>query len=193
MNPQPSTPAGWDDEGMAADGRRTAPFSVCFVCTGNICRSPMADVVLRAMAEATTGWGGRLAVSSAGTGNWHQGEPMDPRARQALESAGYRDHGHVARQFVPASMTQLDLVVALDRRHLQILRGLASARGAALPEDRLVLLRQFDRRAGGSLDVPDPYYGDDAAFAECLSMVEAGCRGLTSVLATRFDADPVLP
>lgn len=158
-------------------------LSVCFVCTGNICRSPMADVVLRALLPEAAGT--TLAVSSAGTGNWHDGEPMDPRARRALESAGYRDHGHVARQLAPSALSHLDLAVALDRRHLQILRGLAAARPEPSPT-RLVLLRTFDRDAGGAVDVPDPYYGDDAEFARCLAMIEAGCRGLADELAPRL-------
>jgi protein-tyrosine phosphatase len=180
-------------EVIGADHRRAA-YRVCFVCTGNICRSPMAEVVLRAMAADSPGLSERLVVSSAGTGNWHQGEPMDPRARQALETAGYRDHGHLARQFEVASVVELDLIVALDRRHLQILRGWAAARGATEPTERLVLLRQFDRSAGGDVDVPDPYYGDDADFAACLTMVEAGCRGLVATLAPGVDtASPAPP
>jgi protein-tyrosine phosphatase len=163
------------------------PYRVCFVCTGNICRSPMAEVVLRSMAVSALPPGDRLTVSSAGTGNWHEGEPMDPRARRALAAAGYRDHGHVARQFRTASVPKLDLIVALDRRHLQTVRGMASARQIPGAEARTVLLRQFDRSAGGALDVPDPYYGDDSAFDECLAMVEAGCRGLMAAICDTLD------
>jgi protein-tyrosine phosphatase len=167
--------------------RRVAPdlpYRVCLVCTGNICRSPMAEVALRQMA-GDLAWGdGSLAdsllVSSAGTGNWHEGEPMDPRARVALEEAGYTDHGHVAHQFDLRQVGRLDLIVALDRRHLGTLRSLAA--GAPL-EGRLVLLRSFDPAAGGHVDVPDPYYGDADEFARCLAMIEAGCHGLAQQLA----------
>ena len=166
---------------------------VCFVCTGNICRSPMADVVLRAVAGDTVlADGSRLSahleVTSAGTGSWHAGEPMDPRALAALEAAGYRDHGHVARGFDAARLAELDLVVGLARRHTQTLKGLARARG--LDDGRLVLLRAYDRSAGGDVDVPDPYYGSDADFAACLAMVEAGCRGLAADLAGRVVVGP---
>ncbi|HMD45652.1 MAG TPA: hypothetical protein VKG43_05810, partial [Acidimicrobiales bacterium] len=103
------------------------PFAVCFVCTGNICRSPMADVVLRHLAEEQVlGDGsplaGRLRVSSAGTGPWHEGEPMDPRARHALAARGHTDHGHVARQISRAQLERVDLVVGLTRRHAETLR-----------------------------------------------------------------------
>ena len=154
------------------------PYRVCFVCTGNICRSPMADVVLRWMADRS-GLAGRLAVSSAGTGPWHEGEPMDPRARRALAAAGYADHGHVAHQVDPSTLVELDLLVALDRRHRQTLASLVPQTSL---EDRLVLLRSFDPRAGGALDVPDPFYGEADDFARCLRMVEGGCRGLADAL-----------
>lgn len=154
-------------------------YRVCFVCTGNICRSPMADVVLRRLADEA-GFSDRLMVSSAGTGPWHEGEPMDPRAHEALAAAGYADHGHVAHQFDPSWFDELDLLVALDRRHRQTLDSLAAGRSV---DDRLVLLRAFDRNAGGAVDVPDPYYGDAADFAQCLMMVEAGGRGLAVALA----------
>ena len=170
------------------------PLRVCFVCTGNICRSPMADVVLRAMAAATplgdgTALGDHLVVDSAGTGNWHAGEPMDLRAAAALAAAGYTDHGHRARAFEAAWLDDTDLVVAMARTHQQTLAGLARHRagGDALRE-KLVLLRSYDPRAGGSVDVPDPYYGDDADFEACLAMVEAGCRGLVDDLVGRVAA-----
>jgi protein-tyrosine phosphatase len=164
---------------------------VCFVCTGNICRSPMADVVLRHLAAQTvlpdgSVLGGRLDISSAGTGNWHAGEPMDPRARAALARRGYEDHGHVARPFETAWLDTTDLVVCLDRGHQQTLVSLARGRaGDDRYLDRLVMLRSFEARAGGAVDVPDPYYGDDAEFEACLDLVEAGCRGLTAHLADR--------
>jgi protein-tyrosine phosphatase len=169
------------------------PVRVVFVCTGNICRSPMADVVLRALAADRTltdgsTLGDRLDVSSAGTGGWHAGEGMDPRARAALERRGYVDHGHRARAFETAWMDDADLVVCMDRGHRQTLASMARARaGDYRHDDRLVMLRSFDPRAGGDVDVPDPYYGDDAEFESCLDLVEAGCRGLVAHLAQRAD------
>ena len=165
----------------------TPILGVCFVCTGNICRSPMAEVVLRQLAATTPvnrgTLGDHLGVSSAGTGPWHVGEPMDPRARQALAGRGYLDADHVARQFQTAWIGGLDLVVALDRRHFETLRSLNGRQ-----DDKLALLRSFDRRAGGDLDVPDPYYGEAPDFERCLTMVENACRGLALELSERVGA-----
>jgi protein-tyrosine phosphatase len=171
---------------------------VVFVCTGNICRSPMGDVVLRHLAAGQrladgTVLADSLEVSSAGTGGWHAGESMDPRARAALERRGYTDHGHRAQAFETAWLPGADLVVCMDRGHRQTLASMARARaGDYRYEDRLVMMRSFDPRAGGDIDVPDPYYGDDEEFEHCLDLVEAGCRGLVAHLADRIDrpADP---
>jgi protein-tyrosine phosphatase len=138
----------------------------------------MAAMILRHMAEGTP-LAARLDVTSAGTGPWHEGEPMDSRAAAALEALGYVDLGHVARQIRARELPDYDLVVALDRRHLQTLRGLTTGDLG----DRLVLLRRYDPASGGDLDVPDPYYGGGPEFEQCAAMVEAGCRGL---LATRL-------
>jgi protein-tyrosine phosphatase len=111
---------------------------------------------------------------------------MDDRARRALEGRGYDDHGHRARAFPSSAFPSTDLLVCMDRNHQQTLRSRGrTAAGDDRYEDRLVLLRQFDPRAGGSVDVPDPYYGDDAGFEDCLDLVEAGCRGLVVNLAER--------
>ncbi|HEY4929324.1 MAG TPA: low molecular weight protein-tyrosine-phosphatase [Acidimicrobiales bacterium] len=174
-----------DDEGR---------LRVVFVCTGNICRSPMGDVVLQHLAAVChladgTTVADALEVSSAGTGGWHAGEPMDPRARAALERRGYTDHGHRAQSFQTAWLPDADLVVCMDRGHRQTLASMAKARaGDYRYDDRLVMMRSFDPRAGGDIDVPDPYYGDDADFERCLDLVEAGCRGLVDHLSDRLDA-----
>ncbi len=165
--------------------------AVCFVCTGNICRSPMAAAVLRQLATDTvladgTTLASQLEVSSAGTSGWHDGDAMDPRARDVLAAHGYADDGHVAVKVDGSRLDRLDLVVSLARQHDQTLRGIARRHGVG--EERFVLLRSFDPSAGGSLDVPDPYYGDDEDFVTCFRIVEAGCRGLTAALAERVGA-----
>jgi len=168
-------------------------MSVIFVCTGNICRSPMGDVVLRHLAAGRvlgdgSVLGDRLAVSSAGTGGWHAGEPMDPRAQAVLERRGYADHGHRAQAFNTGWLPGAGLVVCMDRGHRQTLVSLGrAAAGDDRYDDHLVLMRSFGPRAGGDPDVPDPYYGDDADFERCLDLVEAGCRGLVEHLADRLD------
>ncbi|WP_329382278.1 low molecular weight phosphotyrosine protein phosphatase [Streptomyces sp. NBC_01351] len=149
-------------------------YRVCFVCTGNICRSPMAESVFRArVAEA--GLDALVEVDSAGTGGWHEGHPADPRTVSVLQAAGY-EQGHRARQFRSSWFAALDLVVALDAGHLRDLRALAPT-----PEDaaKVRLLRSFDPAATAAEgDVPDPYYGSLDGFEECLQLVEAASPGL---------------
>lgn len=158
------------------------PYRICFVCTGNICRSPMAEAVLRAEL-AGAGLDGRVEVDSAGTGGWHAGEDADPRTVRVLARHGYPSR-HTARRFEPADLRRRDLVIALDGGHLRTLRRWADAPGGAdgaNPPAELRLLREFDPAAGpGDRDVPDPYYGSLAGFEECLAMVEAAMPDLLS-------------
>ncbi|MFJ5729214.1 low molecular weight protein-tyrosine-phosphatase [Streptomyces paradoxus] len=152
-------------------------YRVCFVCTGNICRSPMAEIVFRArVAEA--GLDGQVEVDSAGTGGWHEGDGADPRTVAVLEDNGYAG-GHTARQFQPSWFSRLDLVIALDSGHLGALRRLAPTEQDA---QKVRLFRSFDPAAGDHLDVPDPYYGGMDGFEECLEMVEAASTGLLAAV-----------
>ncbi|MFI7499449.1 low molecular weight protein-tyrosine-phosphatase [Streptomyces sp. NPDC049687] len=153
-------------------------YRVCFVCTGNICRSPIAEAVFRArVAEA--GLDGLVEVDSAGTGDWHEGEGADPRALSVLEEHGY-PLDHTARMFDPSWFARLDLVIALDAGHLKALRRLAP-----IGEDaqKVRLLRSYDPSAQSDLDVPDPYYGGRGDFEECLEMVEAASNGLLAAVS----------
>ncbi|MEV0175110.1 low molecular weight protein-tyrosine-phosphatase [Streptomyces sp. NPDC050803] len=152
-------------------------YRVCFVCTGNICRSPMAESVFRArVAEA--GLDGLVEVDSAGTGGWHEGDGADPRTVSVLQEHGY-DSGHSARQFQASWFARLDLVVALDEGHLKALRRLAPTEQDAA---KVRLLRSYDPTAGDDLDVPDPYYGGRDGFETCLEMVEAASTGLLAAV-----------
>ncbi|MFT3797782.1 low molecular weight protein-tyrosine-phosphatase [Microbacterium sp.] len=149
------------------------PFRVVFVCSGNICRSPMAEVIFRAFADRS-GFGERVVSASAGTGDWHVGERADGRAIDALARRGYDGTRHRARQFTPGDFDRHDLVVALDRSHERILSGWARTSADA---DKLALLLSFDE-AAGSLDVPDPYYAEPEMFDEVLGMIESASRAL---------------
>ncbi|MFD7153049.1 low molecular weight protein-tyrosine-phosphatase [Kribbella sp. NPDC059898] len=121
------------------------------VCTGNICRSPMGEVVLRhKLAEA--GVDG-VEVTSSGTGGWHVGDRMDPRAAAALRRRGYDGTAHRAQQY--ERFWERDLVLAMDSGHLDTLARYG------------VAARLFARD-----DVPDPYYGEDAGFDEVLAHIE---------------------
>lgn len=150
-----------------------APFRVVFVCSGNICRSPMADVVFRRLAEVS-GLSSRVASSSAGTGDWHVGERADHRTLAVLDRHGYDGSSHRARQFQYADFEHNDLVVALDRSHERVLRGWAHDDDAA---DKIALLQSFLPDAD-TLDVPDPYYAGAPMFDEVLGMIERASRAL---------------
>jgi protein-tyrosine phosphatase len=147
-------------------------YRVTFVCTGNICRSPMAEAIFRAHAEDE---GVDVEVDSSGLGPWHAGEAADQRTVAALRRAGYRS-AHIARQFEREWFDRYDLIVALDAGHLEELRRMAPDGAAA----KVRLLREFDPAAArdSGLDVPDPYYGDEAGFAEVLDLIEAAMPGL---------------
>ncbi|MBC7592109.1 MAG: low molecular weight phosphotyrosine protein phosphatase [Salinibacterium sp.] len=153
---------------------QSARFRVCFVCTGNICRSPMAETVLKRLASRS-GLGDRVTVTSAGTGDWHVGEPADERTLAALDARGYNATGHRGRQFDPAWFDKLDLVVVFDRSQERTLRA-----WAATDQDRskVQLLLSFDSDQSPLNDVPDPYYSDAAMFDQVLSMIEKACAAL---------------
>lgn len=149
------------------------PFRVIFVCTGNICRSPMAEVVFRDLAERQ-GLGSLIVARSAGTGDWHLGEQADHRTIDSLARRGYDGSHHRARQFTTASFADNDLVVALDRTHERILREWARTED---DEGKVTLLMSFDPDAP-THDVPDPYYAGAEMFDSVLGMIETATRGL---------------
>jgi protein-tyrosine phosphatase len=148
---------------------RPSPFRVVFVCTGNICRSPVAEKVFAREVEEA-GLADRVQVDSAGTGSWHVGGPADDRSATLLVQHGYPD-AHVARQ-VDDDLLGADLLVALDDGHLRALRRL-------VPDpERVVLLRSFDAAAPPGAGVPDPYYGGPEGFDEMLTMIRDAMPGL---------------
>lgn len=162
------------------------PVRICFVCLGNICRSPSAEGVMgRLVADA--GLTDAIELDSAGTGAWHVGDPPDERAVAAALRRGIDLRGLRGRQVHPGDFTWFDLLVAMDRRNLGDLHDLAPDAGL---RDRAVLLRSFDPMATrgvdgrtadpdrGELDVPDPYYGGPDGFDHVLDLLEAACTGL---------------
>ena len=146
------------------------PYRVTFVCTGNICRSPMAEHIFRRHAEDE---GLDVEVDSSGTGHWHVGDPADERTVATLRRAGYRS-AHRARQFEAAWFDRYDLIVALDQGHRADLLDLALDDGA---RGKVRLLREFDPDAR-DLDVADPYYGRASGFEEVREQIEAAVPGL---------------
>ncbi|MBF8190499.1 low molecular weight phosphotyrosine protein phosphatase [Nonomuraea sp. K274] len=151
-------------------------YRVCLVCMGNICRSPMAEAVLR-RTLADRGLAGQVTVESAGTGGWHAGDPMDERALEILTARGYDGSEHRARQFTRDWFDRYDLVLAMDRDNLTTLRRLAPA-GVEVG-----LFRSFDPAAPEGAEVPDPYYGGREGFEEVLELVESASEGVAKHIA----------
>lgn len=158
--------------------QQARPTRVLFVCTGNICRSPTAEGVFRHLVRAE-GLQDRLAADSAGTHGYHVGEPPDPRSVAAARRRGYDLQDLRARQLAPGDFARFDLLLAMDRGHLAIMRRMAPA-GAA---GRLRLFLDYAPRLGRS-DVSDPYYGDARDFEAALDLIEHGARGLIAALRT---------
>jgi protein-tyrosine phosphatase len=151
---------------------------ILFVCMGNICRSPTAEGVMRALLREQ-GLEDAVEVDSAGTGDWHAGAPPDARATAAARGRGITLAG-AARVVARRDFEDFDLILAADRRNLRALRAAAPRRARA----RMHLLREFDPASEGApdLDVPDPYYGGDDGFEHVLDLVDAACRGLLDAL-----------
>lgn len=156
------------------------PYRVSFVCTGNICRSPMGEVILRALL-ADAGLGELVVVDSCGTGEWHVGQPAQPLAIEVLADAGYDGTPHRAQQLSPAFITDRDLLLALDKGHLRWLEKMSrKVSGAA----EVRMLREFDSGAvaAKTLEVDDPYSGTTADYERARDEIERSCRGLTTWL-----------
>lgn len=141
-----------------------------FVCTGNICRSPMAEVIVRSKLD-DAGLGDAVRVSSSGIGDWHVGHKADERARRELADHGYDGEAHRAQQF-GYEQEQADLIVALDTNHVSelVVRG--------VPEDKVRLLRSFDPAAPEGAGVADPYYGGPEGFTVVREQIEAAADGI---------------
>ena len=156
----------------------TAVVAVLFVCTGNICRSPTAHGVFRALV-AREGLSETIAVDSAGTQGYHIGEPPDSRSRAAALRRGIDIGDLRARQVKPADFDAFDLILAMDEGHQRQL-----ARWC--PPSRLDRLRMFMGFAPdqGIIDVPDPYYGGGDGFERVLDLIEAGAAGLLRHIQT---------
>jgi len=151
--------------------------SVCFVCLGNICRSPTAEGVMRRLVEAA-GLSGRVMIDSAGTGAWHSGNQADPRARAEAESRGLTLTS-VARRFEPADFDRFDYIIAMDRQNVSDLQRLA---GTPVHFGKIHLAREFDPESPPRAEVPDPYYGGEDGFPRVFDICEAACRGLLTHL-----------
>jgi protein-tyrosine phosphatase len=184
---------------------------ILFVCLGNICRSPTAEAVMVELVERA-GRAHDFEIDSAGTGNWHVGEPPDARAARAARARGIELRG-TARQVASEDFDRFDLIIAMDRSNLANLEQLAEpARRGAVRHGagaELRLLREFEpagsdasstagaaergQAAGaprGPLDVPDPYHGGPEGFDRVLELVRSCCEGLLAELSSEDGATP---
>lgn len=196
------------------DPRGAGPYRVVMVCTGNICRSAMAEIVLRdrlAAAGIPDSGPGGVTVTSAGVSDEERGNPIDSRARRVLTEAGYgvgaddvsRATGsaiasHTAHRVTDAEITEADLLLAMTDSHWNVLQRRAA--GLGVEPDRIRMYRELDPAsaqqaeavaAGGSsrsvLNVPDPWYGTMADFLDTLEVVERVSDELTEQLAAPRD------
>lgn len=146
--------------------------SVLFVCMGNICRSPTAEAVFRARVEAA-GLAKLIAIDSAGTHDYHIGEPADARTQRAARQRGYDMSGLRGRQVGRDDFFQFDYVLAMDHANLSILRGLRPEQA----HSHLGLFLEF-ARSHAEREVPDPYYGGADGFERVLDLAEDAAEGL---------------
>jgi protein-tyrosine phosphatase len=164
----------------------SSPLRVTTVCSGNICRSPTAEVVLRDALERA-GLGHAVRVDSAGIGGWHVGDPADGRALRTMHAHGYDGSAHRVRQITASWFDRddaPDLLLAMDSTHHRDLVRLA-------PDADVRMVRSFDPQLADlvvgdpALDVPDPYYGSTADYEAVLAMLERATPGLVEHLRTR--------
>jgi protein-tyrosine phosphatase len=151
----------------------TVRLRVLMVCLGNICRSPTAEAVLRHKLAAA-GLDGRVQVDSAGTGNWHVGDPPDARSQRHASRRGYDLSALRGRQVAQADFERFDLILAMDEDNLADLERLRPKRGRA------------ELRLFAGQPVPDPYASGPDGFEQVLDMVEAASEALARELARRL-------
>lgn len=175
--PRAGTASAPADDAAAAD----RPYGVLFVCTGNICRSPTAEAVLRHKLEQA-GMADRVRVASAGThGTWHAAQPPDPRAVAHALRRGYDLSALRARALVPADFERHDLILAMDEDNFAIL----ARRCDPSLQARLGRLAAHGRRFS-ELEIADPYYGPPEGFDRVLDLIEDSCDGVLEYLRSRL-------
>jgi protein-tyrosine phosphatase len=153
------------------------PIRICFVCLGNIVRSPLAKNLFIHLAQQL-GVSCKYEVDSAGTGDWHLGEPPDARMRQVAAQHGLH-YDNSARQFRRSNFDLFDLILAMDHENLADLRGLARSDA---DRQKIHLLREYDPQGGPQAVVPDPYYDRVEGFEEVFRVIERSCQGLLNAL-----------
>ena len=167
---------------------REQPLRVTAVCLGNICRSPIAEAVLRDRIERA-GLGDRVTVDSAGTGDWHIGHDADPRSQAILAQNGY-ELTHKARQINSSWMAELDIILVMDESNYTNVEAMIGESGY---EPELHMMRSFDPEFSHlgnlhpDLNVPDPYFDKEDGFAQVLDMIERAADAFVAGLPTRLN------
>ncbi|MGD8428173.1 MAG: low molecular weight protein-tyrosine-phosphatase [Balneolaceae bacterium] len=150
-------------------------YKICFVCLGNICRSPTAEGILQHLVNER-GLQPYFEIDSAGTSAYHIGEPANSKSQRTANSHGIKLHSR-ARQFNKADLDYYDLVLAMDRENLNNIKQMASGHH----EDKIGLMRDFDPRPGDG-QVPDPYYGGAEGFENVFQIISRSCEHLLDEL-----------
>ncbi len=153
---------------------------VCFVCLGNICRSPLAQGVFE-KCVAEQGLENHIQVASAGTGSWHIGSPPDERMQQTANKYGVQLNSR-GQQFQSSDYNDFDLILAMDHSNFSILEQLCPRPEKA---QNLRMFRSFDPEANGDLNVPDPYYGGGKGFEIVYEIVNRTCPNILEFLKDR--------
>ncbi len=155
----------------------TNPTRICFVCLGNIVRSPLAENMFRYLAKQA-GVEDNYEVDSAGTSSYHVGERPDRRMRRVAAEHGFQYDGR-SRQFKRSDFAKFDWIIAMDTSNRADLKRLAPT-GA--DQAKVRLMREFDPQGEPNAPVPDPYYGGIDGFEKVYQIVERSCRGLLDAL-----------
>ena len=158
------------------------PSEICFVCLGNICRSPLAEGVFQTLIN-DQGLENQIIIHSAGTGGWHVGASPDARMQATARKKGVQLTSR-AQQIQAGDIRRFDLVLAMDRSNLETMEYLCSPETAA---KKLRLFRSFDPEADGDLDVPDPYYGGDAGFEHVFQIVHRTCPPILDYVKSQME------
>lgn len=151
---------------------------ILMVCLGNICRSPLAEGILKDKLDPS-----RFTVESAGTGGWHVGNPPDPRSVDIAKKRGIDISQQRAQQFEASFFDRYDLIFAMDQSNFQDLKGLANS-----PEQLNKLSMLLDNLfPGEGVDVPDPYYGGVSGFAEVFDLIDRACEVIARDIEKKID------
>lgn len=165
---------------MIMEERKGVKSRILFVCLGNICRSPTAEAVMKAVVEKA-GLSDVVYIDSAGINGYHNGERADSRMRVHAQRRGY-DLTSISRRVEPlADFADFDLIIGMDYQNIKDLNALASDDKS---REKIRIMTQYCRVSKADV-VPDPYYGGDAGFELVLDLLEDACEGLLEEISNR--------